>query len=206
MWTWVPLGAGRRDPESGNWPLAADLERVLEVVGPYAGTALTREPGATTVVFGVPVLHEDDALRAVRGAIEVREQMAIEPRPRIGIATGEVLASGGLIHSGAVDAVAVRLAHSAGPGEILLDDATRQLVSHAVTVDSLDGDSGRDSKPWCMKPHVSRANRIRPLLAGKRSSKDSSRLASGPSPGVNRPCLSLVDRPVSVNRGSRTSC
>ena len=46
-----------------------------------------------------------------------------------------------------------------------------------------------------MKPHVSRANRIRPLLAGKRSSKDSSRLASGPSSGVNRPCLSLVDRP-----------
>ena len=193
------------NPESGNWPLAADLERVLEVVGPYAGTALTREPGATTVVFGVPVLHEDDALRAVRGAIEVREQMAIEPRPRIGIATGEVcFRRVDSFGSGRRCCCAPRTFRWAR--RILLDDATRQLVSHAVTVDSLDGDSGRDSKPWCMKPHVSRANRIRPLLAGKRSSKDSSRLASGPSPGVNRPCLSLVDRPVSVNRGSRTSC
>ena len=141
----VDLGAARSgtlDPESGTWPLVADLDRVLAVAGYYAGTLLVRDPVATTVVFGLPILHEDDALRAVRSAMEARDQMAIELQPGIGIATGEVLVSGGLIHSGVVNALAVRLAHSAGPGDILLDEATRQLVSHAVTVDSLDGDSG----------------------------------------------------------------
>ena len=53
---------------------------------------------AVAAVFGVPIAHEDDALRAVRAGIEIRERLGgasarspIALECRIGIETGEVL-------------------------------------------------------------------------------------------------------------------
>jgi tetratricopeptide (TPR) repeat protein len=84
-------------------------------------------------------LHEDDALRAVRAAVDLREQLAEhnELQPCIGIATGEVVASGASMQVGAVAGSAARLAHAAKASEIVLDDATRRLVANAVDVEPL---------------------------------------------------------------------
>jgi DNA-binding SARP family transcriptional activator/tetratricopeptide (TPR) repeat protein len=154
----VDLGGAARsetlDPEYSSWPLARDLDRVLPTAKQYARTLLARQPDAISLVFGVPVLHEDDALRAVRSAIEARAQIDVELQPRMGIATGDVLASGGAIHSGAVSDLAVRLAHFSRPGEILLDDASRRLVSHAVTFESVDG--GAAARLRTLMPNASR--------------------------------------------------
>ena len=75
-------------------------------------------------VYGVPRLHEDDAVRAVRAAAELEELAG--SRLRIGIGTGEVLAeqAPGGMPDVAGDAVntAKRLEELAQPGEVLLDE------------------------------------------------------------------------------------
>src|SRR5690349_21056261 len=103
-------------------------------------------------IFGVPVLHEDDALRAVRAAVELHAAMAernaelrrdfgVHIDLRTGVNTGEVLvgeAIGGQdITLGNVTNVAARLEQIANPGEILLGDVTYRLVRDAVTADLL---------------------------------------------------------------------
>ena len=91
-------------------------------------------------VFGVPQAHEDDALRAVRAAVELRAAVAtIGLRARIGVNTGEVVAGEGdaLVTGDAVN-VAARLEQNAEPGEILIGQETQQLVRDAVQVEPVE--------------------------------------------------------------------
>ena len=94
-------------------------------------------------VFGVPLLHEDDALRAVRAAAELRHTHP--RRTRIGVATGEVIAERGPGRGppAAGDAVndAKRLQEQAGPDEIAVDAATRRLVRDSVAFEPGPGES-----------------------------------------------------------------
>jgi DNA-binding SARP family transcriptional activator/tetratricopeptide (TPR) repeat protein len=129
------------DPEALTRRLAGPLEQVLVVVGRHQGEVTAQLADAVTATFGLPSLHEDDALRAVRAAVDLREQLAerYELQPRIGIATSEVVASGPSMRVEAVTASAARLANGAEPKEIVLDDATRRLVANAVDVAPLAG-------------------------------------------------------------------
>ncbi|MET0938251.1 MAG: adenylate/guanylate cyclase domain-containing protein, partial [Gaiellaceae bacterium] len=112
----------RLDPEA----LRAIQSRYFE----DARTALERHGGtvekfigdAVMAIFGIPTLHEDDALRALRAATELRDAVAgLGFQARIGVNTGEVVAGGGdaLVTGDAVN-VAARLEQAAEPGEILL--------------------------------------------------------------------------------------
>ena len=101
-------------------------------------------------VFGVPVVHEDDALRSVRAAAELRDGLArlnegLERdfgtvlSARIGVNTGEVvigteerLATGDAVN------IAARLEQAAEPGQILIGHETFVLVRAAVEVDGLN--------------------------------------------------------------------
>jgi len=134
-------GAEVPDPEALARRLEGPLEHVLVVVDRHEGELTARLADAVTATFGLPSLHEDDALRAVRAAVDLREELAkrYALQPRIGIATGEVLASGPEMPVGAVAGSATRLAHVAEPSEIVLDDATRRLAANAVDVESLAG-------------------------------------------------------------------
>jgi Adenylate and Guanylate cyclase catalytic domain/AAA ATPase domain len=102
--------------------------------------------------FGIPVAHEDDALRAVRAAADMRGRLAalneewagergVTLAVRIGINTGEVVvgdpAEGYFYASGDAVNVAARLEQAAQPGEILLGETTYRLVRDAVAVDAL---------------------------------------------------------------------
>ena len=83
---------------------------------------------AVMAVFGIPQVHEDDALRAVRAALELRE--AVAPlEVRIGVNTGEVVAGRGdaLVTGDAVN-VAARLEQSAEPGAIFVGEPMYRLV------------------------------------------------------------------------------
>ena len=83
-------------------------------------------------VFGIPQVHEDDALRAVRAAVEMREHLAsfddgpsVELVCRIGLTTGEVLVgSQDQPPVGDTMNTAARLQSSAEPGEILIGEPT----------------------------------------------------------------------------------
>jgi len=90
---------------------------------------------AVMAVFGIPQVHEDDALRAARAALELSDAVeALGLQARIGINTGEVVAGAGdaLVTGDAVN-VAARLEQAAEPGVILIGDVTHRLLSDAVT-------------------------------------------------------------------------
>ena len=89
-------------------------------------------------VFGIPVVHEDDALRALRAALEIRDAVTAigEVQARIGVNTGDVLAAEAQLGESLVvgDAVniAARLEQAAPAGAVLVGEATWALASHAA--------------------------------------------------------------------------
>ena len=110
-------------------------------------------------VFGVPALHEDDALRAVRAAAELRERLAalddelerdhgVTLSVRTGVNTGEVVTgTAERLATGDAVVVAQRLEAAAAPGEVLLGEPTYRLVRDAVEAEDagpleLKGKSG----------------------------------------------------------------
>ena len=91
-------------------------------------------------MFGVPVVHEDDALRALRAAVEMRDALPeLGLEARIGVNTGEVVTSGDerLVTGDAVN-VAARLQQAAAPGEMLVGAETQGLARGAVAVEELE--------------------------------------------------------------------
>jgi class 3 adenylate cyclase/tetratricopeptide (TPR) repeat protein len=137
----------RLDPESLQRVLGQYFERVREVLERHQGTVEKFIGDAVVGVFGVPRLHEDDALRAVRAAVELQAAMAelnkelerdwgVTLQLRTGVNTGEVVAGSAAAGSALVlgDAVnvAARLEQAAAPGEVLLGQVTWELVRDAV--------------------------------------------------------------------------
>jgi class 3 adenylate cyclase len=128
------------DPETLRTLLARYFERMKAIVERHGGSVEKFIGDAVMVVFGVPVLHEDDALRAVRSAVEMREAFPeLGVQGRIGVATGEVvsgteerLATGDAVN------VAARLEQAAQPGEILIGEETLRLVRDAVEVEEVE--------------------------------------------------------------------
>src|SRR5207244_4222251 len=95
---------------------------------------------AVMAVFGLPTAHEDDALRACRSAIEMRDgfpELGIEGR--IGITTGEVVAgTEERLATGDAVNVAARLQQAALPGDVLIGESTLRLVRGAVEVGTVE--------------------------------------------------------------------
>jgi DNA-binding SARP family transcriptional activator len=183
-------GLGERlDPES----MHALLDRYTEVCGAvierHGGSVEGFIGDAVVGVFGLAELHEDDALRAVRAAVELREAGAalsaeLERERGVGIAmkfgveSGEVFLRAGARRSpfAAGDAfnVASRLEGSAPEGEILLGENTYPLVRDFVRAEPLE--------PLALK---GRAAKVRPWrLLGLETEARPGRSAG--SPFVNR--------------------
>ncbi len=80
------------DPERLRTLLARYFERMKAIVERHGGTVEKFIGDAVMAVFGVPLLHEDDGLRAVRAAIEMRDALPeLGLQGRIGVMTGEVV-------------------------------------------------------------------------------------------------------------------
>jgi class 3 adenylate cyclase len=80
------------DPEALRLVLARYFERMKAIVEYHGGTVEKFIGDAVMAVFGVPVLHEDDAMRALRAAVDMREAFPeLGIRGRIGVTTGEVV-------------------------------------------------------------------------------------------------------------------
>ena len=137
----------RIDPESLRHVMARYFETAKAVVERHGGTVEKFIGDAVMAVFGIPAVHEDDALRAIRAAQDLREALgALNTQLeasygtvlelRMGVNTGEVvtgteerLATGDAVN------VAARLEQAAPPGEILLGAETLGLVRDAVDVE-----------------------------------------------------------------------
>lgn len=133
-----------------------DAERFRDVMGEFfrvVSSELTSLRGraekfigdAVMAVFGLPHSHEDDALRAVRAALIIRERVArlgesmalpMALEVHVGINSGSVATGAGLgdqfLVSGAAVNLAERLQDAARPGEILVGETTWQLTRYAA--------------------------------------------------------------------------
>ncbi|HEU5212821.1 MAG TPA: adenylate/guanylate cyclase domain-containing protein [Gaiellaceae bacterium] len=123
-----------RDPEAVRAQMADWFAAARAVLERHGGRVEKFVGDAVMAVFGVPQANEDDALRAVRAAAELRS-----PQLRIGVNTGGVVTGEGetLVTGDAVN-VAARLEQAAAPGEILIGAETRGLVRDAVEVERTD--------------------------------------------------------------------
>jgi class 3 adenylate cyclase len=127
------------DPEALRALLARYFERMKGIVESHGGTVEKFIGDAVMAVFGVPVAHEDDALRACRAAVEVREALPeLGVQARIGVNTGEVVTGTEerLVTGDAVN-VGARLEQAAMPGTILVGEATLRLVAGVVEVEEV---------------------------------------------------------------------
>ena len=145
--------AERIDPESMHNLLDRYFEACSAVIEHHGGTVEGFIGDAVVGVFGMAELHEDDALRAVRAAIELREagralsaeldrERGVEIAMKLGVESGEVFVSAGARRSpfAAGDAfnVASRLEGSASEGQILLGENAYELVCDVVTAERLE--------------------------------------------------------------------
>src|SRR5215216_6150464 len=139
----------RLDPETVRQVMVRYFQTLRRVLERHGGTVEKFIGDAVMAVFGIPVVHEDDALRATRAAVEMTEVLDalnhelerrwdVSLKVRVGVNTGEVVAddpSGqqGFVTGDAVN-VAARLQQAAQPGQILIGDPTRRLVGRAAEV------------------------------------------------------------------------
>jgi DNA-binding SARP family transcriptional activator len=135
--------ATRLDPEAYRALLSRYFEFVRGPIERHGGTVEKFIGDAVMAIFGVPELHEDDALRAVRAAVDAQAALrAEEIAARIGVSTGEVhvLSSPGepLHVSGPPASIASRLEGRASPGAVLVSEETYALVRDAVRAESFE--------------------------------------------------------------------
>jgi DNA-binding SARP family transcriptional activator len=135
--------AARLDPEAYRVLMSRYFELVREPIEQHGGTLEKFIGDAVMAVFGVPELHEDDALRAVRAAVDAQSALRGEEIvARIGVSTGEVhvlSAPGEPLHvSGAPASVASQLEGRAPTGAVLLSDETYALVRDALRAERFD--------------------------------------------------------------------
>jgi class 3 adenylate cyclase/tetratricopeptide (TPR) repeat protein len=128
----------RHDPEVLQGMMARFYAAARAPVERHGGTVEKVIGDALVAVFGIPAVHEDDALRAVRAALEMRDAVRAlgEVQARIGVNTGDVLSgdagAGESLMVGEAVNVAARLEQAAGPGEVLVGEAAWALVRHAA--------------------------------------------------------------------------
>ncbi len=130
----------RLDPEVLRGVMRRYHAEQRAILERHGGTVEKFVGDAVMAVFGLPQVHDDDALRAVRAAAEMRDAVeALGLGVRIGINTGEVVAGEGetLVTGDAVN-VAARLEQAAAPGEILIGEETHVLVRDAVRARRLE--------------------------------------------------------------------
>ena len=128
-----------RDAEDTRELLSRYFEMARDVIKRYGGTVEKFIGDAVMAVWGAPTVHEDDAERAVRAALDLVEAVkALGPgvQARAGVLTGEAAVTLGAVDQGMVagDLVntASRLQSVAPPGAVLVGEATHRSASRAI--------------------------------------------------------------------------
>ncbi|CAN5493019.1 AAA family ATPase [soil metagenome] len=145
--------AERVDPESLGEVLDLYFTAMTRVLERHGGSIQKFIGDAIVAAFGLPNMHEDDALRAVRAAVEMRVALArlnrqlqagygVSLAVRTGVYTGEVVVraavNGQQVLTGDTLNTAARLEQVAGEGEIFIGESTFRLVRGAVEVERME--------------------------------------------------------------------
>ena len=145
--------AGVADPELVRNVVQGYFELASRMIQRHGGTQEKFIGDAVMAVFGHPQQREDDALRALRAAIAVRDsvkayseqataRLGLPLSVRIGVDTGQVVAGDvstrdTFVTGDAVN-VAARLEQAAAPGEVLIGRATYALTRHAIAAEATE--------------------------------------------------------------------
>ncbi|HEU0336419.1 MAG TPA: adenylate/guanylate cyclase domain-containing protein, partial [Gaiellaceae bacterium] len=139
--------AERLDPEDVRAILTPYHERLRHELERFGGTVEKFIGDAVVGVFGAPVVHEDDAERAVRAALSIQAAIAelneaepgLELEVRVGVNTGEALVAlgarpelGEAMVAGDVMNTGARLQSAAPPGAVLVSEPTQRLTARAI--------------------------------------------------------------------------
>ena len=141
------------DPEALRRLMQRWYDEMKAICESHGGRVRELIGDAVMAVFGVPIVHEDDALRAVRAAADMRDGLealnaelerdfGLRLRSRTGVNTGEVIVrdpdpTGALVLGDSVN-VAARLQGAAKPGEVLIGEATYAVVVDAVRAHAVE--------------------------------------------------------------------
>ncbi len=140
------------DPEALGQVLRRYFEAVSAVLSRHGGTVEKFAGDAVMAAFGIPVSHEDDALRAARAAVDIQtaiaalnehvsREHAVEVEVSIGIETGEVVAAQTdarqRLVTGEAVGIAARLEQAAATGEIVVGELAGRLIDHAARLEPL---------------------------------------------------------------------
>jgi class 3 adenylate cyclase/tetratricopeptide (TPR) repeat protein len=187
------------DPESMRALIGRYFADQKAIIERHGGTVEKFIGDAVMAVFGIPAVHEDDALRAVRAAAEIRDRLQVlnaeltaqrgfAIRFRTGVNTGEVVAgdpaTGQTFVTGDTVNTAARLEQAAQPGEILLGQSTFRLVHDAVEVEPVEPISAKG------KAELVPAYRLVSVIAG---AAGRSRRLDAPMVGRGRELRLLTD-------------
>jgi DNA-binding SARP family transcriptional activator len=140
------------DPEALSSVLRRYFETVSAAIDRHGGTVEKYAGDAVMAAFGIPVSHEDDALRAARAALDVKagiaalnEQLVREHgiglEIRAGIETGEVVATPTdarqRLVTGEAVGIAAKLQQSAATDEIVVGELAGRLIDHVAALEPL---------------------------------------------------------------------
>src|SRR5918911_2550785 len=128
------------DPEVARRRVTQFFDRVVHCVTTHGGIVEKFAGDAVLAAFGIPQAHEDDAERAVRAALAMRESVhELGLETRIGVEAGEVVADAGAstFATGAAVNVAARLQQAAAPGEILMGPGAHRLALGRLHVEDI---------------------------------------------------------------------
>src|SRR5215469_1121789 len=143
----------RLDSEALREVLGVYFTAMRQVIERYGGTVEKYIGDAIMAVFGLPTLHEDDALRAVRAAYDMERALkgvnvrlqatwGVTLENRTGVNTGQVVAGDAAtrqrLATGDAVNVAARLEQAAPAGEVLIGPTTYALVKDAVSVEPVE--------------------------------------------------------------------
>ncbi len=149
----APLDGRAPTPEALRDAMSRYFEAMRVALERHGATVEKFIGDAVMAVFGLPVRHEDDAIRAIRAAAEMqaalpalnedlRGRWRLEIRNHIGVNTGEVIAGDASLGQRLVtgDAVntAARLEQAAGAGEIIIGELTHRLARDQIDVVAIE--------------------------------------------------------------------
>ena len=181
--------------DDGDWEMAHRSvarcrETVGRVVSAHGGMVVAHIGARSMAVFGIPTAHGNDAERAVRAALALRQASselqltpACDSRVHIGIATGQVLCSqhaDGINLTGSACRDAARIVEAAAPGEVWISERVYEALYTAIDAQPAENAAGLDlteqSGVWRVRgfhgagtthlpgPFVGRRSELRQLL------------------------------------------
>src|SRR5215218_8993370 len=141
------------DPEIVRRRVSRFFDHVSDCIEKHGGTVEKFAGDAVMAAFGIPQAHEDDAERAIRAAIAVRDGSSDEGlQMRMGVESGEVVTEDTDSTFATGDAVnlAARLQQAAEPGQILMGPGAHRLSLGRVEVEEIGPVDvrGRDEPVW----------------------------------------------------------